>query len=285
MSADTVVRCLSEIDKLELPPRAFGGAVSYLAARHGSTDDTVTVDQVASHLDAAPATVGALFGWLEQLEAVSRSGESEHYRIHWPQWTRVIDTLEWLEGVDTTDDLRSLLEAEPGTVDVITGSPPGVEGIPAPSIIGQMVDMLAEAEETATIVNPFFTHDGLELLLDALVDVTARGVSLTLLTRDLDCGDGSNRSAVGHIQDEISRYGSPEKFDIFEIDTDVFDTSLHAKAIIADGDRAYVGSANLTDQSLKKAVELGLYLEGRPAREVADYIDRCSESDLFIPYS
>ena len=40
---------------------------------------------------------------------------------------------------------------------------------------------------------------------------------------------------------------------------------LHAKMILADTDRAYVGSANFTDTSLHYNFELGLYLEDRVA--------------------
>jgi len=40
---------------------------------------------------------------------------------------------------------------------------------------------------------------------------------------------------------------------------------LHAKMILADADRAYVGSANFTDTSLHYNFELGLYLEDRIA--------------------
>ncbi|MBI4564303.1 MAG: hypothetical protein HY716_06390 [Planctomycetes bacterium] len=36
---------------------------------------------------------------------------------------------------------------------------------------------------------------------------------------------------------------------------------MHAKLLLADGRRAYVGSANLTDTSLHYNLELGLYLE------------------------
>jgi len=40
---------------------------------------------------------------------------------------------------------------------------------------------------------------------------------------------------------------------------------LHAKMILSDGERAYVGSANFTDTSLHYNFELGLYLEDRDA--------------------
>ena len=38
--------------------------------------------------------------------------------------------------------------------------------------------------------------------------------------------------------------------------------SLHAKALIADGKRAIIGSANLTDRALDRNIEVGIWLEG-----------------------
>jgi phosphatidylserine/phosphatidylglycerophosphate/cardiolipin synthase-like enzyme len=51
---------------------------------------------------------------------------------------------------------------------------------------------------------------------------------------------------------------------------------LHAKTILADGERAYVGSANLTDTSLHYNFEMGLLIEDRAIVErlekVFDYV-------------
>lgn len=55
---------------------------------------------------------------------------------------------------------------------------------------------------------------------------------------------------------------------------------LHAKMILADGDRAYLGSANFTDTSLHYNFELGLYTEDRDviARldSLFDYVFDCA---------
>ncbi len=40
---------------------------------------------------------------------------------------------------------------------------------------------------------------------------------------------------------------------------------MHAKMVLADGERAYVGSANLTDTSVHYNLELGLLIEDRAA--------------------
>lgn len=51
---------------------------------------------------------------------------------------------------------------------------------------------------------------------------------------------------------------------------------LHAKAILVDGERAYVGSANLTDTSLHYNFEMGVLIEDKPTVErlerIFDYV-------------
>jgi phosphatidylserine/phosphatidylglycerophosphate/cardiolipin synthase-like enzyme len=132
------------------------------------------------------------------------------------------------------------------------------------------------------VVNPFFTRDGLGLLLEAFVAATERGLSLKMITRDVLFGDQSNASDMNRLLAEIGDGGDVSKFEMYEINTEAFpEASLHAKTIVADEDAAYVGSANLTEQSLQNAVEMGLYLEGPPVDEIAEYLEKCCKSDLF----
>ena len=55
---------------------------------------------------------------------------------------------------------------------------------------------------------------------------------------------------------------------------------LHAKMILADGDRAYLGSANFTDTSLHYNFELGLYTEDQDVisrlHAMFDYVFDCA---------
>lgn len=119
--------------------------------------------------------------------------------------------------------------------------------------------------------------------MTAFADATGRGVRLRILTRDISLGDRSNASTINELSDRVRREGNTDRLHIVEVDKENFpDASLHAKALVADGTQAYIGSANLTRQSLQNAVELGLYLEGEPVKDVKSYIDRCWESDLFV---
>ena len=54
--------------------------------------------------------------------------------------------------------------------------------------------------------------------------------------------------------------------------------SFHAKVVLADDRRAYVGSANLTGWSYDYSMELGVVLEGQAAAEIAEVVEAVLEA-------
>lgn len=52
---------------------------------------------------------------------------------------------------------------------------------------------------------------------------------------------------------------------------------MHGKAVVADRQRALVGSANFTTGGLQRNVELGLRVDGAAAREVVEFIERLAQ--------
>jgi phosphatidylserine/phosphatidylglycerophosphate/cardiolipin synthase-like enzyme len=42
--------------------------------------------------------------------------------------------------------------------------------------------------------------------------------------------------------------------------------AAHAKILLADGEKAYLGSANLTEHGMARLVEVGVILQGLPVR-------------------
>jgi phosphatidylserine/phosphatidylglycerophosphate/cardiolipin synthase-like enzyme len=57
----------------------------------------------------------------------------------------------------------------------------------------------------------------------------------------------------------------------------------HAKFCVADGESAYVGSANLTGAGLSGQLELGLLVHGEVARQIEQFWDYAVENGLFVP--
>ncbi len=60
--------------------------------------------------------------------------------------------------------------------------------------------------------------------------------------------------------------------------------SMHAKFVIADGERCFITSANFTEAAQKKNIEVGVELsETKEARKLADYIDSLIRNGILHP--
>jgi len=284
MNLETAVRLLDDIELLGISPRTFGAQVEYQASKEIATPrGTVDIRDIAEEFDVSTEVAMRAFRRLEETDIAEADSERYRYRIDTGTLRTVIDRLEWLSQPENRDFIYPTDSQSPDRIEMITGSPHNVSGIPYPNITGRLVDMIATATGTVTLVNPFFTGDGLDLLLDAMVGAVERDIELRLLTRDVNHGNGSNRTEVTRLFEAVQQTGKTENFGIFEVDKQQFpDASLHAKVTVVDRSRAYVGSANFTDQSLQNAVELGLYVEGGPVKRIAEYLDQCQTSDLFV---
>lgn len=284
MNLETAVRLLDDIELLGISPRTFGSQVEFQASEGTATPHgTVDIRNIAEEFDVSTEVAMRAFRRLEETDIAESDPERYRYRIDTGRLRTVIDRLEWLSQPANRNFLYPTDSNSPDKIEMITGSPHNVSGIPYPNITGRLVDMIATATGTVTLVNPFFTGDGLDLLLDAMVGAVERDIELRLLTRDVNYGNGSNRTEVTRLFESVQQTGNTENLWIFEVDKQQFpDASLHAKVTVVDGSRAYVGSANFTDQSLQNAIELGLYVEGGPVERIAKYLDQCQTSDLFV---
>ena len=91
-------------------------------------------------------------------------------------------------------------------------------------------------------------------ILDRIIARSDDGVEVTI---HLDHGQIETEGAPRGAYDRLNQHGIV----VERWEQDRYH-SLHAKVLIADGQRAIIGSANLTDRGLDRNVELGIWLEG-----------------------
>lgn len=139
-----------------------------------------------------------------------------------------------------------------------------------------LVGLVRSARKSLVVMTPFLDDKGGEWLRRLLHQVSS-GVSVTLILRGLEDPartDASGYAAIRHWLAErgvrVMNYGLPRLAGGRE--------SFHAKVILADGWRAYVGSANLTGASFDYSMELGVVLEGRAAAEVDNVVGAVIEA-------
>lgn len=135
---------------------------------------------------------------------------------------------------------------------------------PIHASIGRTEETLGELARAAlssfTVVSPFVNQEGAEFVMH-LFDQT-NAPHRTLITR---CA-GSTRAALDPLLPVLLGKGIGV-LDYLLPAEGGYET-FHAKIAIADGDQAYVGSANMTRYA-RHSMELGMLVRGRPARAVA----------------
>lgn len=135
--------------------------------------------------------------------------------------------------------------------------------------------MLLEAEESVRLANPFFDA-GTEAIED-LASVPNRNVSLSILTRQTYNRKGRVKDVLNSIYYSI-RDEVKDLLRVAELYSQSHDTghqlfATHAKILVVDDHRCYVGSANLTTHSLRNNFELGVLIEGDAVEDITEIFD------------
>lgn len=135
---------------------------------------------------------------------------------------------------------------------------------PIHASIGRTEEALGEIARAAvrslTVITPFVNRQGAEFVLHLFDQSMA--AHRTLITRRA----GPTRSALDPLLPAMTAKGV-NVLDYLLPAEGGYET-FHAKVVIADGDRAYIGSANMTRYA-RHSMELGVIVKGRPARAVA----------------
>jgi phosphatidylserine/phosphatidylglycerophosphate/cardiolipin synthase-like enzyme len=143
-----------------------------------------------------------------------------------------------------------------------------------------MADLIAGAARTIVVMTPFLDARG-SVILKTLLDRAHDDAQVTIILRNL-----------GRPERKDYPVGFPLILDwLRKRRVAVFDYSLqnspvapietfHAKLLIADGVRAYVGSANMTGASFESSMEMGVILSGEAARQLSRFVEvvvRCAK--------
>lgn len=124
-----------------------------------------------------------------------------------------------------------------------------------------------KAKKRFVVLNPFFDSTGVESLLAACA-AAGESVEKILITR---CPNGKADESVEARASEL-RLAGVKLYNYWLPKEGGYET-FHAKALLADADIAYIGSANMTCASLEKTMELGVMLKGKGAKTLADVIE------------
>ena len=146
--------------------------------------------------------------------------------------------------------------------------------------LGVLSQLLAQAKHRVIIAVPFIqTGHGIGdgVLSDALQSALRRGVIVDVV---------STGSSLQVIERNRLLQGASGKLQLFRPSVNLTDEQRlgsHAKFCVADGESAYVGSANLTGPGLSGQLELGLLVHGEIAHHIEEFWTYLIEVGIFVP--
>lgn len=136
-----------------------------------------------------------------------------------------------------------------------------------------LIELASQAERRLVIISPFLDREGLEWI-GQLLDATAnKSIKRTMIVRGRDQTEGDvlrkHNSPLAAWGVEILTYAISHDPAFRNPATETF----HAKILLADDDKAYIGSANMTRWSRDFSMECGVILRGPSVKPVATLVE------------
>ena len=125
--------------------------------------------------------------------------------------------------------------------------------------------MAASAERRFIVMTPFVDVEGRDRAI-ALFELTKPGVERVLIVRD------TNAPEICEVKQQLDQLGV-SMFEFRLAKGNGLHETFHAKVVVADDNRCYVGSSNMTNWSFNYSLELGCYVEGQAAKRTAEIIN------------
>lgn len=253
------------------------------------------VGEASSQISVPDLARAASIPHVRQSEAITVLGILEHHGLvkqHGNTWSRVsskedLDALGYaLFGAQAQKEISAkVIELE--SPEVVLTRPR------APSQLDQAIEddasllvhientddafasLAASARRSLTIMTPFLDNVGAKWAV-SLFEAADIAVSKQLILRFLRDSESDlyPEGYLGIIDDlrrlEVKVYD----FAVPRLDTPSFFETFHAKVISADGERAYVGSANLSRHSKETSMELGMLVSGSAAARVNEILKK-----------
>lgn len=160
--------------------------------------------------------------------------------------------------------------------DLVFTAPPGVPVEPALRLDLLVADVIRMATTSLHIGGPYWNAAGFALLDPVVLPALERGVEVDLW---LHTSEGDHVSAP---LDWAARLAQAGVVRTHWYQSDGL-SLMHAKFIVADRARGYLGSANLTSLGMSAHVEMGTELTAKQSTQLIDFLELLDAHDRFQP--
>ena len=142
-----------------------------------------------------------------------------------------------------------------------TGLVPSGKMQPHPrSLVLYLSNLIFSAKHRLLIVTPYWSTEGITKLKLASGANKKPPVEIVIMTSANPTP--SNRKGLSEFASWMRREGADVRILVPKPMSDGTDPMVHAKVMLADGERGYLGSANISENGLQRSIEAGVGLRG-----------------------
>jgi phosphatidylserine/phosphatidylglycerophosphate/cardiolipin synthase-like enzyme len=171
----------------------------------------------------------------------------------------------------TPSEVKAVCSA-PDKLDAILAKQAANSGLWGGSLLAALGKILVGVRHDLVILSPYWRMDGVRSLLSTAGRTSYAGVKVRVFTRTAALMSADDRTAFIFFIDRMRASGA-----VVQAFTPKamggMTPFLHAKLIIADSTKAYVGSANFTNSGLDHGIEAGVLVEGEVAHAFAQWVN------------
>jgi phosphatidylserine/phosphatidylglycerophosphate/cardiolipin synthase-like enzyme len=133
-----------------------------------------------------------------------------------------------------------------------------------------LIELASQAKRRLVILTPFLDKEGVQWIGQLFEATVRKQIQRIMIVRGRDKAE---TEALCGSSSQLASYGVKILSYAIARDTSRSIETFHAKILLADGDKAYVGSANMTRWSRDFSMECCVILRGPSVRPVATLVD------------
>ncbi len=172
-----------------------------------------------------------------------------------------------LEEIRVTEEVKPLCCA-PAHFDKFLSDQSCYSGIWGGTLLIAIGEILRFAKKELIIFAPYWRIDGVKSLIAAASRESYKDLEIRIFTQPKSRMKIDDKEGLEYLVDFLKEKGSKIKV-LAPSPLDIFTPMLHAKIIISDRKKAYVGSANFTMSGLNYGIEAGVLITGESSQALA----------------
>lgn len=147
-----------------------------------------------------------------------------------------------------------------------------------------MQEIILTASNRIILIAPYFSKSGIKQHLTSLnaVNNNKKNISINFLVNDLE--EYTNSNAFNYLKENITMKNN-NTISIFEpVEKSKNKLWFHAKLLLVDNEKGYLGSANYSESGLSNQFELGVPLTPEQTNHLTTLIDYWLDNQYFKLY-